>query len=122
MALFSGFMYLRPENLKKDFILKRKTTEISSTGTPVSKYMDTGKMVVGTLADSDKYQNDLKKHLWKQDQHTLTHTIVCYEEPKAKKGDVLAMGDRYFLVLLVDDAGGLDIATIYYCEERNDLR
>lgn len=122
MALFSGFMYLRPGNLEKDFILKRKTTVISSTGTPVSRYMDTGTMVVGTLADADKNQNDLKKHLWNQDQHTLTHTIVCFEEPKAKKGDVLAMDDRYFLVLLVDDAGGLDIATIYYCEERNDLR
>ena len=122
MALFSGFMYLRPGTLEKDFILKRKTTVISSTGTPVSQYMDTGTMVVGTLADADKYQNDLKKRLWGQDQHTLTHTIVCYETPKAKKGDVLAMEDRYFLVLLVDDAGGLDIATIYYCEERNDLR
>lgn len=87
MALFSGFMYLRPGNLEKDFILKRKTTVISSTGTPVSQFMDTGTMVVGTLADADKNQNDLKKHLWNQDQHTLTHTIVCFEEPKAKKGD-----------------------------------
>jgi hypothetical protein len=32
------------------------------------------------------------------------------------------MGERMFLVLVVDDAGGLGVATIYYAEERNDLR
>lgn len=48
--------------------------------------------------------------------------IVSKGEPVAKKGDLLAMDDRYFLILLVDDTGALGIATIYYAEERNDLR
>ena len=108
-------MYLRPGNLEKDFIVKRKKTDISDTGTPYSGYVDTGLLVSGVLADADKNQSDRKKHLWNQDQHSLTHTIVS-------KGDLLAMDDRYFLILLVDDTGALGIATIYYAEERNDLR
>ena len=115
-------MYLRPGNLEKDFIVKRKKTDISDTGTPYSGYVDTGLLVSGVLADADKNQSDRKKHLWNQDQHSLTHTIVSKGEPVAKKGDLLAMDDRYFLIRLVDDTGALGIATIYYAEERNDLR
>ena len=89
-------MYLRPGNLEKDFIVKRKKTDISDTGTPYSGYVDTGLLVSGVLADADKNQSDRKKHLWNQDQHSLTHTIVSKGEPVAKKGDLLAMDDRYF--------------------------
>lgn len=74
-------MYLRPGNLEKDFIVKRKKTDISDTGTPYSGYVDTGLLVRGVLADADKNQSDRKKHLWNQDQHSLTHTIVSKGEP-----------------------------------------
>ena len=40
-------MYLRPGNLEKDFIVKRKKTDISDTGTPYSGYVDTGLLVSG---------------------------------------------------------------------------
>lgn len=122
MHMVPNVMYLRPGNLEKDFIVKRKETKVSDTGTSYSEYAPTGKIVSGILADADKNQSDRKKHLWDQDQHTLTHTVVSYDIPHAKKGDIFVMEDRYFLTLLVDDAGALGVATIYYMEERNDLR
>lgn len=122
MCIIPNILYLQPGNLEKDFIVKRKETKISGTGTPYSEYISTGKIVSGVLADADKNQSDRKKHLWDQDQHTLTHTIVSFDAPQAKKGDIFVMEDRYFLALLVDDAGALGVATIYYMEERNDLR
>lgn len=115
-------LYLRPGNLEKDFIVKRKQTGISDTGTPFSRYVETGLMISGVLADAEKGLGSQKKHLWDQDQHTLTHTIVSQGEPVAKEGDVLAMDERYFLILLTDDTGSLGIATVYYAEERRDLK
>ena len=115
-------MYLRPGNLEKDFLVKREKEGISNTGMPYSGYVDTGLLARGVLADADTNINDRKKHLWDQKQHSLTHTIVCRGRPVAKKGDLLVYGDRYFLILLADDTGDLGVATIYYAEERNDLR
>lgn len=115
-------MYLRPGNLGKDFLVKRKKESISEDGTPYFEYVDMGVLIRGALADADTNMNDRKKHLWDQEQHSLTHTIVCRGKPVAKKGDLLICGDRYFLILLADDTGDLGVATIYYAEERNDLR
>lgn len=115
-------MYLRQGNLEKDFIVKRSNEAVSDCGTPYVKYEDTGNLISGVLTEADKYQSDLKKHLWDQEQHSLTHTIVCRGGEVANKGDILVLDDRLFVVLLVDDVGGLGISTIYYAEERNDIR
>jgi len=115
-------MYFRPGNLFKEFLVKRKDSDISSIGLPVVEYKDTGILVNGVLAEADTDDREKTKHMWDQDQHSLTHTIVSWDGPAAKKGDVLAMDSRLFLVLAIDDAGSLGVATIYYAEERNDLR
>lgn len=115
-------MYLRPGNLLKEFIVKRSEQKVSDTGMPFVQYMDTGNLIRGVLAEADKNQSDRKKHLWDQEQHSLTHTIVCRGEAAAQKGDILAMDNRIFMVLLADDVGGLGVSTIYYAEERNDIK
>lgn len=115
-------MYLRPGNLFKEFLVKRKASDISNIGLPVSEYKDTGILVNGVLAEASTDDREKTKHMWDQDQHSLTHTIVSWAEPAAKKGDVLSLESRYFLILAIDDAGSLGVATIYYAEERNDLR
>ena len=115
-------MYLRPGNLEKEFIVKRCVQKVSDTGTPFVRYMDTGNLISGVLGEADKNQSDRKKHLWNQDQHSLTHTIVCRGRAVAQKGDILAMDNRVFMVLLADDVGGLGMSTIYYAEERNDIK
>ena len=115
-------MYFRPGNLFKEFLVKRKDSDISSIGRPVVEYRDIGILVNGVLAEADTDDREKTKHMWDQDQHSLTHTIVSRDGPAAKKGDVLVMDSRLFLVLAIDDAGSLGVATIYYAEERNDLR
>ncbi len=115
-------MYLRPGNLFKEFLVKRKESDISNIGLPVTEFNDTGILVDGVLAEVSTDDREKTKHMWDQDQHSLTHTIVSWNCPSAKKGDVLSLENRYFLILAVDDAGSLGVATIYYAEERNDLR
>ncbi len=115
-------MYLRPGNLEKEFIVKRSEQKVSDTGTSFIEYLETGNLISGVLADADKNQSDRKKHQWDQEQHSLTHTIVCRGKAVAQKGDILAMDNRLFIVLLADDVGGLGVSTIYYAEERNDIK
>jgi len=116
-----NFMYLRPGNLWKDFVVEKKTEDFIN-GDSITKYEKTENLVKGILANADTGQSERMKHRWDQDQHSLTHTIVSRGTPFAKKGDKLILGDRVFLVLLVDDPGSLGINTIYYVEERNDVK
>lgn len=116
-----GAMYLRPGNLWKDFLVKVLNVD-NVNGHIVEKYLDTGEHILGILAEADTNMSDRKKHLWDQDQHSLTHTLVVQGRPNLKKGDFLTTEERAFLVLLVDDIGSLGVSGIVYLEERNDIR
>lgn len=118
---FIKTMYLRPGNLWKDFLIYRKRSGVSPEGLPVSGYEKAG-MIRGILAEASNDQNELKKHLWDQDQHTLTHTMITYGAAPVKKGDKLVLGERNFFVLLNDDIGSLGISGNVYLEERNDIK
>lgn len=117
--MIRSMMYLRPGNLLKDFIVEESKTDVSPTGRPALSYKDDGaKMLRGVLAEADPRQ----KRRWEQLQHPITHTIVQTGRPQAKGEDKLVMGNRVFLVQGVDDAGSLGICTIYYVEERMDVK
>ena len=45
-------MYLRPGNLFKEFLVKRKESDISNIGLPVTEFKDTGILVDGVLAEA----------------------------------------------------------------------
>lgn len=116
-----GTMYLRPGNLWKCFSVKRLQTTMNH-GYPMDEYVDTGMHVKGVLAEVTTNQSDMRKHLWEQEQHSLTHTLVGVGKAGLKKGDFLIMEERGFLVLLVDDVGALGVADMVYLEERNDVK
>ena len=42
--------------------------------------------------------------------------------PKAKLGDKLVLGERVFYIVDIDDTGALGISTVYYAEERRDVK
>jgi len=114
-----AFMYLRPGNLYKDFIIEENVTGVNSSGRPKTSYEGDGtKMMSGVLAEADNRQ----KMRWEQLQHPITHTIVQNGKPHAKAEDKLILGERVFLVQGVDEAGSLGIVTIYYVEERMDVK
>lgn len=116
--MIRSFMYLRPGNLYKDFIIEENVQGVSATGRPQTSYKGDGsKMLRGALAEAD----DKQKMRWKQLQHPITHTIVQNGRPKAKPEDKLVMGNRVFLVQGVDEPGSLGICTFYYVEERKDV-
>lgn len=52
----------------------------------------------------------------------ITHTIVQTGKPMAKAEDKLVLGNRIFLVQGVDEPGSLGVCTIYYVEERADVK
>ena len=116
-------MYLRPGNLSKDFTVATKKSE-RVNGRMADVYVKTATILSGPLVVATQTQAEQTKNRWDQDQHSLTHTIVGHGPPIAKKGDRLIHdeSERVFEILAVDDVGGLGITTIYYTEERNDVR
>ena len=111
-------MYLRPGNLFKDFLIERDDEIIGKSGRPEVSYQEETRTLKGCLADA----NDGDRERWKQLQHPITHTIVQRGQPRAKQDDRLILGERVFLIHAIDNCGGLGVSTIYYAEERADLR
>lgn len=113
------FMYLRPGNLYKDFIIEKSVAKIDSRGRPKASYNEQGTEILrGALAEA----NDHQKIRWEQLQHPITHTIVQDGPPKVKPEDKLILGNRIFLVQGVDEPGSLGICSLYYVEERADIK
>lgn len=118
--LFGG-IHLRPGNLYKDFSVKRLETR-NANGYTKDVFVESDLVIKGILADADNRDSDKMKHMWDQDKHSLTHTLVIREKyPDLKKGDYLSNGNRHFLVLTVTDVADLGKAGIICLEERNDL-
>lgn len=115
-------MYLRPGNLYKEFMLKEERTVVSDEGMPIKRYVDTGMVFRGILSQVTTDESAKHIHQWDQDQHSLTHTVVARGRAIAKKGDMIAGDNQLFFVLLVEEVGQLGITTIYYLEERNDVK
>lgn len=117
--LNARFMYLRPGNLFKEFIIEGNRQSVSSTGRVVNNHKGDGtKTLTGCLANAT--EQDRENH--NIDEHVVTHTIVQSGKPLAKRGDKLVLGERVFYIVDIDDTGTLGIATIYYAEERNDAK
>ena len=56
------------------------------------------------------------------EDRVCTHTIVQAGSPEAKKSDKLILGNRTFYIIDLDEVGSLGISTIYYAEERKDVK
>ena len=112
------FMYLRPGNLFKEFVIETDAETIGANGRPKANYQEKPRTLKGCLADT----TDSDRERWKQLQHPLTHTVVQAGRPAAKPEDKLILGERVFLIHAVDDCGGLGLTTIYYAEERTDVK
>lgn len=112
-------MYVRPGNLFKEFIIESNKQVVTSTGRVANSHSGDGTQTLkGCLADAS--DEDRVNH--NQKDHVITHTIVQRGSPKAKRGDRLVLGGRVFYVVDFGDAGALGISTIYYAEERNDVK
>ena len=111
--------YLRPGNLYKDFIIESTEQVINSSGRAVIRHTGDGtKMLRGCLAKATA--KDIENYSIKN--HIVTHVIEQPGRPKARRTDRLILGERVFYICNLDDCGGLGLATLYYAEERDDLK
>ncbi len=112
-------VYVRPGNLFKDFIIEENKQVVTSTGRVANRHAGDGtKKLKGCLAQA----SDEERTNHSQKDHVVTHTIVQAGCPRAKRSDKLVLGARTFYIIDVDDADSLGIATIYYAEERRDVK
>lgn len=117
--LNAKMMYVRPGNLFKEFIVEGNKQTVTSTGRVANSHRGDGtKTLRGCLAEAT--DEDRTNH--SQKDHVVTHTIVQAGSPKAKRTDKLVLEDRVFYIVEIDDAGSLGISTIYYAEERRDVK
>ncbi len=113
-----GDLYLRPGNLFKDFRVEKKEIAINFRGRPKGGYEESGDFLKAVLAKASPEE----KERWKQMQHPISHTVVQKGSPKANPEDRLILGNRVFLIQGLDELGSLGLWTIYYVEERFDVR
>ncbi len=112
-------MYLRPGNLFKDFIVENNHQKVTETGRVIHKLDDNNPIIIrGCLAEA----NDEIRKAHNRSEHIVTHTIVQAGKPKAKRTDRLICGNRAFYIVDIDDVGALEMSTIYYAEERKDVK
>ena len=112
-------MYLRSGNLFREFVVEKNTQVMTRTGRAANCHIGDGSEILkGCLAEAT--DEDRKNH--SQNEHIVTHTIVQSGKAIAKKTDKLILGHRVFYVVDIDDCGSLGISTIYYAEERPDVR
>lgn len=112
-------MYLRPGNLFKDFIIEGNKQTVTDTGRVANNPAGNGtNMLKGCLAEA----TDEERQNHSQQDHIVTHTIVQQGRPKAKRTDRLVHGNRVFYIVDIDDCGSLGVSTLYYAEERRDVK
>lgn len=112
-------MYLRPGNMFKEFIIECNNQVVTGTGRVANRHTGDGtKVLKGCLAETS--DEDRTNH--SQKDHIVTHTIVQAGKPKAKRTDRLILQDRVFYIVDIDEAGSLGISTVYYAEERRDVK
>lgn len=112
-------MYLRPGNLFKDFVVEKEEQKVLPNGRVAEEISSDGTRIIkGCLAQANAEEVAKRS----DGEHTVTHTIVQSGPPMAKRRERLVLGDRVFYIVDVDDAGSLGLATIYYAEERRDVR
>lgn len=103
------------------FTIYESTDGISGTGRPVEGAIQaTEKKLYGVLANATQKEKDQ----WKQNGHPITHKIIEYSaQVKANATDYLLTEDnREFYVQGRKNPGDMNIAMIYYVEERQDIK
>lgn len=109
-------MFMPPAALIKDFTVENRRTALDSEGKQSASWDPTGEVIRGTLAKASERQ----RLRWKQLQHDISHSITAKHAPQAKAGERLVLNGRHFYISSVVNPMGLDLWTIYYCQERYD--
>ena len=113
----------RPENFPKPFNVYSKESSVTSIGR-VTKGDMTFKCKERCILSEARPE---ERERYNQMGVKVTHFLIQRGSPIAKEQDVFALRKngketRWFRVQAVHNKGEMDIDTVYYCEERGDLK
>ncbi len=115
-------MYLRPGQIFLWFTVEHLQSALNSRGREVKSWEAAipparfqGTKAAASQDDTDRY---------KQAQHPISHTIAAPGPALAVAGDRLKTdnGSKPLYIQGVENPGGLNLWTVYQCEERLDER
>lgn len=116
--------FLRPGDGFRKFEVLSNEGGTSERGRPQKSFEPAGE-IIGLLAvaSQGELQQWRGKELNRQDSHTVLYKIIQPgAENRAKPTDILVLGERKFTVTGVHDPAGLEHFTVYFAEERKDLK
>lgn len=113
----------RPESFPKPFNVYSKESSVTSIGR-VTKGDMALKCTTRCILSVAKPE---ERERYNQIGVKVTHSIIQRGSPIAKEQDVFVLNKngketRWFRVQAVHNKGEMDIDTVYYCEERGDLK
>lgn len=118
-ARFNGL--LRPyQGFKPMYTLRRKGG-VTEAGRPYTERYEEVGTIIGIISQASQKQIEQ----WKQNGHPITHTIVqrgTFNQGQADDLILLPNTTRSFMVKGITDPGEIGHFTIYYVEERLDLK
>ena len=123
MTRFGGIGMTRPEHFPKRFNVYAQGSTTSDRGRDRLGSPEL-KATIRCILAAAKPEEQLQFH---QMGVKVTHTLVQRGAPAAKENDILALAKngvetRRFRVQAVHNKGEMGIDTVYYCEERGDLK
>lgn len=119
MRLSKPQMYLRPEQIFLWFTVEKLQGTLNTRGREVNRWLPTDPIIRFQGAKAAASPEEIERY--RQMQHPITHSITAQGAPQAIVGDRLKTDDgKYLYIQGVETPGGLNLWTIYQCEERPD--
>lgn len=114
----------RPESFPKLFRVYRRSEAISESGRVT---LNNSMKIIAELRCILSAAKPEERERYNQIGVSVTHSIIQRGLPAAKEQDVFVrlrngVETRWFRVQAVHNKGEMDIDTVYYCEERSDLK
>jgi len=120
--MFTGSLMLRPGQELREFTVSRPETRGTDNGREglTNEFQEVGKVrAILAQAKPEEVQR------WKQLNHPITHKIIMQKKPPfdIRPGDIFERdGKRYYHQMTPYDLGDLGHWTIFYCDERGDVK
>ena len=120
--MFTGNVMLMPGQELRDFTVSRPETRGTENGREglTNQFQEVGKVrAILAQAKPEEVQR------WRQLNHPITHKIIMQKKPSfdIRPGDIFERdGRRFYHQMSPYDLGDIGHWTIFYCDERHDVK
>jgi hypothetical protein len=119
--MFTGNVMLLPGQELREFEVKRPDTRETERGREVNNGYETAGIIIAILAQAKPEEIER----WKMLNHPITHKIIMRRKPSfdVQAGDIFERaGRRFYNQTHPYNVGDMGHWTIFYCDERTDVR